>query len=181
MIQINTKKMNWIFRAAAIAICLIALLFLLISGIMARYVSSDREESGARVANFYIDADLSDFEHSIPISLGPTDREEIIFTVTNGSQIDVIFSASMEFEGNLPLNMTITALEPESQSLDTDTPILTGNTIDSPSLQWENELGADGQSKSYKITISWIEDKNGYEYANGVGVLDLSVYAQQKK
>lgn len=179
MIPIDTKKTSWILRIMAAAICLIAMIFLLTSGILARYASSDKEEGGARVANFYIDADLSEFEQSVPIQLNPNDTEEIIFTVTNGSQVDVIFSASMEFTGNLPLHMTVARCESQDSKIDMQA--LTGNTIDSPSLKWEDELEADAQSKSYQITLSWMEGMTGYEYADGVGVLDLSVYAQQKK
>lgn len=177
MIQIDTKRMSWILRITAIAICLIALIFLLISGLLAKYVSSEEEGGGAKVANFYIDTDLSEFEQSIPLEMNPKGEKEIKFTVTNDSEVDVHFSVSMEFNGNLPLNMVVTQENSDSEA---DAQVFAGTAIDSSLVEWEGELKY-SQSKTYKITVSWMEDAAGYQYAGGVGVIDLSVCAQQKE
>lgn len=179
MIQIDTKKRNWILRMIAIVICLIALLFLFISGLSAKYVSSEEEKGGAKVASFYIDANLREFEQSVPIQLNPTEEsKEIGFTVTNDSEVDVCLFVSMEFEGNLPLNITVTQ---ENTDLGIDTQVLTDTSMEPFLMKWEDELKSNGQSKKYKITVSWMQDATEYRYASGIGALDLSVSAQQKQ
>lgn len=183
MIQIDTKRKKWILRMIAIVICFLAVIFLSISGLLAKYVSSEEGGGSARIASFFIDADFSDFEQSIPLEIKPEGSEEIIFTVSNDSEVDVHFSASMEFCGNLPLDMMVTDVTDSG----TETTILTGTSMEASKMKWEDELKAregnsgQSQSKRYKITVSWMRDATGYQYADGVGMLDLSVCAQQKE
>lgn len=172
MMQDNTKKMSWILRILAFATLFTALFVLLPSDFGAKYISSDEEAKGARVAKFSIDTDFTELEQSIPLHLAPGSVEEILFTVTNNSEVDVDCFAVVELEGNLPLELTVTKEE---------VPVLEKMSIlDSP-IEWKDELKSNGQSLTYKMTVSWIEGATQYEYAGGVGAIGLSVRAEQKR
>lgn len=172
MMQDNTKRMSWILRILAFVMLFTALLVILSSDFGAKYISSDEEAAGARVAKFSIDTDFTELEQSIPLQLSPGSSEEILFTVTNNSEVDVAFFAAVELEGNLPLELTVTKA---------DTAVLEEMSIlDSP-MEWEDELKSNGQSLTYKMTVSWIKGAAQYEYAGGVGAIGLSVRAEQER
>lgn len=48
-------------------------------------------------------------------------------------------------------------------------------------MEWEDELKSNGQSLTYKLTVSWKKEAAQYEYAGGVGAIGLSVHAEQKR
>lgn len=168
----NTKRLSRILRFLAYTMLFAALFALLSSDFRARYISSSEGAESARTAEFSIDTDFTEFEKSFPLQLNPGSSEEILFTVTNNSEVDVRILAVVELEGNLPLELMVTKA---------DTPLLDEMSIHDSPMEWEDELKANGQRVTYKMTASWLEEAAQYEYAGGVGAIGLSVHAEQKR
>lgn len=172
MMQNKAKRVSWILRILAFAILFATLFVLLSSDFWAKYISSDEEAKGARTAKFSIDADFRGFEQSFPLQLEPGSSQELLFTVTNNSEVDVRILAVAELEGNLPLTLTVTEADPTVSD--------EGGPQEFP-MEWEDELKSNGQSLTYKLTVSWKKEAAQYEYAGGVGAIGLSVHAEQKR
>lgn len=190
MTPANSKKISVILRGAVILICFVWITLYLIADLMAGYVSSDLEKSSAQAASFHITADLADLEETFPLQLSPVNKieenslrgEEIYFSVTNDSEVDVIIYMHLDAQGNIPVKIECQEYRETEENrsgedhqaldfLDQDT----WNECD-----MKSDL-SEGQSKSYKLAFSWEEGTAGYQYANGIGFVELSIQAVQKE
>lgn len=190
MTPVNNKKISVILRIAVILVCLVWITLYLVSDLMARYVSSDLEKGSAQAASFHITTDLTDLEETFPLLLSPANKieenslgsEEIYFSVTNDSEVDVVIYMHLDAQGNIPVKIGCQEyVETEENGSGEESRFLDFMARDSrDECNMKSDL-SEGQSKSYKLALLWEEGAAGYQYANGIGLVELSIQAVQKE
>lgn len=178
MDEIKEYRPNRVFRAALALLCVVLVSVGMMSGLLARYTAGGTGSDEARVASFDVTADLQNFETTFPVQLQPGDSVICSFDITNSSETAVNMQAVLETEGNLPL-----MIEYKKGSTNTGSWVSLAKNIqdvEEGSCKFSDAMAAGNKEKqTYQIRVSWPEDRNGYQYANGVETVKLSVTASQ--
>lgn len=169
---------NRIFRAALVLLCTVLVSVWMISGLWARYTTGSTGSDEARVASFDVTADMKNFEAMFTVPLNPGESAAYSFEIKNSSETAVNLQAILETEGNLPLK-----IEYQKGSTNADTwNILAENIqeVQEGKCKFSDAMAAGNEEiQTYQIQISWPADRDGYQYANGVETVKLSVTASQ--
>ena len=178
MDEIKEYRPNRVFRAALALLCVVLVSVGMMSGLLARYTVGGTGSDEARVASFDVTADLQNFETKFPVQLQPGDYVTCSFDITNSSETAVNMQAVLETEGNLPLK-----IEYQKGNTDAGSWVSLAKNIqdvEEGSCKFSDAMAAGNKEKqTYQIRVSWPEDRNGYQYANGVEAVKLSVTASQ--
>lgn len=178
MDETKEYRPNQIFRAALVLLCMVLVSVWMISGLLAKYTAGGTGSDEARVASFDVTADTKNFEVKFPVQQKPGESVTCSFDITNFSETAVNIQAVLETEGNLPLQINYQKGNTNAGSWN----LLTENIQDvqEGSCSFSDAIAAGNQEKqTYQIQISWPADRKGYQYANGVEAVKLSVTASQ--
>lgn len=169
---------NRVFRAALVLLCVVLVSVWMMSGLLARYTAGVVGSDDARAASFDVTADMQSFETVFPVRQKPGDSATFNFEITNSSETAVDIQAVLETEGNLPLKIEYqkgsTAADSWNILAENIQEVQEGKCSFSDALAARNE-----EKQTYQIQISWPTDRKGYQYANGVETVKLSVTASQ--
>lgn len=178
MDEIKEYRPNRVFRLALVLLCAVLVSAWMTSGLLARYTSGGAGSDEARVASFDVTADMMNFETKFPVQLMPGKSVTCSFTITNSSETAVNMQAVLETEGNLPLK-----IEYQKGNTDADNWVCLAENIQNVgegSCKFSDAMAAGNKEKqTYQIQVSWPEETNGYQYANGVEAVNLFVTASQ--
>ena len=107
-------KMNIPVRAAAVLLCLTLASTYFVSGLFARYSTSDQSGGNARVARFSFNGGIVDatdkivLSQIIEVNLVPGVREDVPLIIENNSEVAVEYTIDVTNEtNNLPLQLSI--------------------------------------------------------------------------
>lgn len=166
MRQERTNKANRALCAAAVLLCLAVGSGWLLKGVHARYITGALAGEQARAASFQVTADVSQFEQDFTVELKPGEKESYEFTVSNNGETAVVVRSKLEMEGNLPLTFSCGPKDGDSREVG--------------ELEWEDSQPLECQdSREYQVNVSWDDGEKGYQYANGVAILRLTVVVRQ--
>ena len=160
----RSEKINiWIFRIAAVLLCLTVLSVWGTSGLYARYSTSTSGSDGARVAKFQFTQTGNELTQSQTIvieNMKPGDSADYTVTVSSDSEVTVKYSISVEnvYE-SLPLEFRMLK----------DNQVITDDTI-SPN---------DTAERQYTLRVIWPADKTSADYAGKVDLLNIMLTAEQ--
>lgn len=158
------KYTNWILRFASLLLCLVLLSLYMLSGLWAKYVSTDSGSDNARVASFHVTEEGLDVTIDAP-RLSPG-GEKLIAEVklTSNSETSVRFQFNVEVDGNLPLQIDYELDGVRTNGTDT----------------WSADVASnDATDKKFSIYVRWPESENSYIFENGVASIQIKVEAAQ--
>lgn len=98
---------NWLFRVMTCLLVLVFLSFWLLSGLYAKYTTSDQTPHAARVAAFRVRASAKNSTLSMR-EWNLTDDHTYELTIENDSEVAVSFTVRFRFQNPLPDGITVT-------------------------------------------------------------------------
>lgn len=175
-----------LFRLAAILMILTAVSLWKVSGLYARYVTTDSGGDSARTAAFVVNVggsetiDLSDITQ-------PGDSKNYTFTVANtdGSAVSEVaesYTITVSLNGSMPVTCTLTESSETDSVLEVDatgTGYASENTGQTASGRAMTFAASVGETDTYTLTVEWPEDYNDVSYAESVSSLTVTVTAEQ--
>lgn len=164
----DIKKLNFILmRTAAVLLMLVLVTSGMVSGRLARYVTTATYEDGARVAKFNI-VETGSFATDVRADIAPGVTREII-KVQNFSEVAVEFTITVKsLYDNIPLIFQIED----------------GDTIHTSSgpnqdLTFTGTIGAGQQEKAFELCINWPIDGTNINYCGRVDLIQITLDAVQ--
>ena len=172
MKQTSKRKKNIMLRAAAILLCLVMASLYLVTGLYAKYTTSDGNADGARVASFEI-VTGGDFAVCNPFKVvmvpGETTTRKI--TVENLSEVTAKCTITAENEtGNLPLQFSW------KKGLLGGT-VLAGPEKDTVTASEVLAIGSGQQT--YTLEITWPSDYKASGYQREIDHIIVSIVCEQ--
>lgn len=170
----------WIFRIAAVLLCLTVLSVWGTSGLYARYSTTASGSDGARVA-LWGSTQTIQLADSNTLPKQPGDSCSYSLTVTNQrddnkvSEVAQKYSIQVVTAGNLPLTYTLTR----------DGTVIGTFTETSSTPTWtvaENDMtfsAGTAAQMDYKLTVLWPADKTNQALASVPDFIEINVCAEQ--
>lgn len=181
------KKMgfqkNWSLRIAGILFYLVVVSTWMLSGLFARYTSSDTGMDETRTAQFDILSELSNLTENIAVEVEPGNSMTYELTVENKSEVGVSLIPTFQSMGTLPLNISI-SLEDEEEVISWNVLENAEYTIDGK-IDENNVLARSykpGEQRTYSIIVAWddtVEGNDSSKYAGNVSSIQLSLKVEQ--
>ncbi len=158
----NKIKMNISVYAVAVLLCLALASTYFVSGLFARYTTSDQSSESARVAKFSIEGD-GILSESIEVSLAPGDTQEKSFTIENNSEVAVEYTVTINnMTKNLPLVLSLVT---------PPTVVKDDTTTDDIAVTAHQDPGS--HSDEYTLHITWPKNDVNYEETDAARDLAL--------
>jgi hypothetical protein len=188
---------NKVLRASAAILIMTLISSYVISGTLAKYVTSANSDESASVAAFVFE--LNDGAYSQMVDLSgikkPGDEKIFTFSVSNSrtggmvSEVAMNYIISLQLNGSIPLEATITSAGTQTAAL-LSAAITEGNATTLPqksstatattaqSLSFS--AGSTGQN-TYTLTVTWPKEQNDSKYASAQTAAEaiLTVTAEQ--
>lgn len=161
----RSEQINiWIFRIAAVLLCLTVMSVWGTSRLYARYSTTASGSDGARVARFaFSTSDSLTQQADYSVQLTPTEQETIELQIENDSETAVRCQIAFHSTGNAPLQFA-----PDVSS---------GVTADGENT-WYLDLEA-GEKTQKSVVFTVRMNSAAYEYAGSVSQISLDVRAEQ--
>lgn len=150
------KKHNVFFILFIAIFTLVLISSAMLTGINAKFLSSDSASDSANVAKFNVVIDITEdgnVELTTPIEMMPGGVEKIHIKIESKSEVAVQGTITLSSTGNLPLTIT-------------------GGTS-------TFSIGAGNGSFTTEFTISWPAEKNDAKYSGEVDIVSISVVTEQ--
>ena len=168
----NRRIAPTVWRLVCALLFLVLLSMRLGVGVPARYSSSANGTDSARVAIFASDIVQQDFDITDMI---PGSHDTVSVTVANYKndricEVKQQYKIAVTVEGDLPITVTIYTDEACTQPATNKD--ANGNVVGTLAP-------ATKESVTYYMKASWDENDNSYVYANGIGVVVVTVTAVQ--
>ncbi len=163
--EIN-KKQYWIFRIAALLLCLTLISTYLLGGLYAKYITSATGEDSARVAKFDV-AHMEEgtgFNTLFPLEIKPGTNAIYCFQAKNSGEVLTEVAAELKIEGNLPIAVEYSTDNTNWSEWDTE-------------QSWCNVLPMDGKYYDYYVRLSF--NDNRYENAGTVAAVIFTLTIRQ--
>ena len=171
----------WIFRIAAVLLCLTMISVYMTGGLYAKYTATAEGGDGARVAAFVFDVnDVTEEEHFVDVSEvnEPGKSKTFQFLVRNyntsrSSEVAENYQLFAELHGSLPLTVTVTGDDETNMNLTNSAAQVAESSV--------NSFQAGEQGKhTYTVTVTWPESEKDLQYANaGLSEVVLRISAWQ--
>lgn len=166
----KTKKyrVNWILQTAMVLLCMVMISVWMLSGLYARYATTDSGGDHARVAAFCV-TDSSTMSQSFTEVMKPEgESKKIEVSLQNKSETAVNYQIAFELEGNLPLLVKSASTNSNLKQ-------------DGNSLVWNTVVSANkGSEDKYTFQLDWIENKKSYQYSEGIESVTVVIVAVQE-
>ena len=149
---------RWLFRLLYILLALCLISSAMVSRLYARYTSSAAGSSSARVAAFDV-REAGELTAFFSKALAPGQTEKVSVTVTNNSEVAVLYTVEVEnVHNNLPLTFAI-----NGQNLPYGAQIPCGKD----------------NVQTLELLISWPEEANDISYAGKVDLIKVTLNVTQ--
>ena len=180
MVKQRNQNRNIPMRLAALLLCLTTVSLYLVSGLFAKYTTSDNDADSARVAAFVFDVnDTTSHFFDVSAVDAPGKSKEFTFTVQNyngsvTSEVSEQYEISVAIHGSLPLAVTISDAS-NANSFTLDAPVSDKDTLSGMAFS-----AGQAETHTYTLTVSWPENEKNLEYANaGLSEIELHISAWQ--
>lgn len=190
----SKTKMNIPVRAAAVLLCLTLASTYFVSGLFARYSTSDQSGGNARVARFSFDGGFLNATNAtilsryIEASLIPgEENEDVTLIIENNSEVAVEYTIDVTNETkNLPLQFSIekktgssgTPTENDDAHIDSDAHA-DSDTLTNAATYTAMRAPGSGSPEYYTLHINWQPGENDLARMGMVDYLLVTVTATQ--
>lgn len=178
--KVARRKRNIPMTIAGVLLCLTLVSVWLMSGLYARYTTSDSASDSARVAAFVFDVSDTNNTHMIDISgiQKPGDTETYAFIVKNSngsaiSEVSETYTITVALNGSMPLTATLNKADSDLFTVSTTATGSGSNSTTGAFTPGNSSANRD----TYALTVTW-PSTNPYPadtYANGTGMATVTL------
>lgn len=163
----KNHRTAWPIKIAVVLLYLVIVTLPMVSGLYARYTSSDSGEDASRVASFHVTVENDFYSEDLMLSLAPgTEKKEV--KVTNDSEVSV--NTYFEVE-NKTLNLPLEFLVYPKENKPTDAASVRDKYTHVETLKPQEEI-------IYVVEIIWPQE-NALEDMGKVDLINLSIRVVQ--
>ena len=166
----GVRQKNWMMRIAAVLLVMVFVSMHMVSGLFARYTTSESGSDGARVAKFQINESLLDkgatVISSLKVGMVPGVPYEVEVAVKNASEVAVEYEIEVQqLSSNLPLRFWVL---PDEGSVDLEQVVLDAQAAP---YVFSRAIGPD-TTKTYSLYLVWTPGSDAQAIAD-MGKVDM--------